>query len=146
MLAVVEHQQQVPVSEMPDQRIFDRPVAFFTHAERGRDAKRHALRLGDRSEIDVAHAIGKGRQHHFSELDRQSRLAAAPDPGEREESGLPEELRVLGEIVLAAHEARQRPRQIVLGLWRGRGRRRRVIECADELVTTSRNRRDRVLP
>ena len=113
MLAVVEHQQQVPVSEMPDQRIFDRPVAFFAHAERGRDAKRHALRLADRSEIDVAHAIGKGRQHRFRELYRQSRLAAASDPGQRQESGLPEELRVLGEIVLAADEARQLLREAV---------------------------------
>jgi hypothetical protein len=77
--------------------------------DRGRDQ----AWVADRLERDEPDAVGEPLRDVGSQLQRQPRLAGPARSGQRQEPGGPEQLARLGQLRLAADEARQLRRQVV---------------------------------
>ena len=145
VLAVVEHQQHPARTAVADQRLGDGRVALFANAEARRDGARDTLGFRHRRQVDEPDAVREGGRHALGELDREPRLAAPPDAGQGDEPGFAEPFLQLREIVLAAHEACERLRQVVPLFRRHRHRHRERLDRDREAVPVARHRRDRVL-
>ena len=113
MLTVVEDQQRALTRKVFAQHVDDGPTAFLANAERRRNRQRNALGVEKRRQIDVPHAVRKGRKNPFRELDREPRFAASADARQCEKPRLVEQRRVLVEIVVMTDETGQLLRQIV---------------------------------
>ena len=82
----------------------------------------HALGFLQRRQVDEPHPVGEGLELLLREAQRQARLAAAADAGQRQQPRRRQQAREVGERRLAADEACARVRQVVaraLGQRRG---------------------------
>ena len=52
MLAIVQHQQEMPVCEIRREGVSDRTAAFVTDAKGRRDTLRNQIWIGERGELD----------------------------------------------------------------------------------------------
>jgi hypothetical protein len=71
-----------------DNAAHERLLGSFADTQRGRHARRHQRRISQRSELDQPHAVRKLIDHVASHLERKARLAAAADPGQRQQARL----------------------------------------------------------
>jgi hypothetical protein len=83
VLAVVQHEQKVPLSQVATKLVDDRRVALLVQSQRRGYGERDTVGIREWCEIDVPDAIGKGIQHPIGDLQRQTRLAATADAGQR---------------------------------------------------------------
>jgi hypothetical protein len=146
MLATIQNQQHFLVAQMRDQRR-DRVVGPRRHAECGHDRAGQQFRIADRSEIDEADIVAKGRHLRGCERKRDRGLADATGPDQRHEAPL----RQLGcerrHDVFASDHTRKRGRNV--RCWRrprldARSRRFGILERhrRDEGIAASWNIRD----
>ena len=114
VLAVVEHDQEHACSRRARRIAVRRslPAASRTPSTPPTvRATRSPSDIGARSTNHVA--VGKIAASCFGDANRQPRLAAAADAGQREQARLAEQAHAVGDLPLAADEVRPRPRQVV---------------------------------
>ncbi len=113
VLTVVEN-QELPGVAQPIEQGFDfisvRPI---THPDRRGDCVHHPGRIGDLRQFHQPNPIREAVEHLCRELDREAGLAGASDTGDGKKSGAGEQLLGLGELLVAAHEARHLCRKVV---------------------------------
>ena len=120
VLTVVEDEEQLGISQASREMRVERLVRGFTDVEgRGRFAGDEG-RLRQRGEVDQEDSVRRPRQRSCGGLERNPRLADAADPGQHQQACLIEQPIDLGELGLAADEARDRRRKVV-PLLGGRG-------------------------
>ena len=62
MLAIVQHQQEMPIFQVVAEGVFDQTAAVVTDSKRRRDRLRNQTGIGKRREFDEPDAIVVGRQ------------------------------------------------------------------------------------
>ncbi len=89
MLAVVEHEQRVPIAQRLEQGVPGGANAVAPHAQRVGHVVRDQLGIGQGSELHPTDAVrvAPARAHAAGHLERQARLAGAAGTGEGEEPG-----------------------------------------------------------
>ena len=120
------------------QPIAQRSLGFVAEAQRGRTRRRRSFGFTDRRQVDEPRAVGEIAQPALRALQRQARLAATADAGERQQPGLRQQPFEIGQRGRRADEARALLRQVVRRLRRsrrsGRPMARRWVERRGELV------------
>ena len=86
MLTVVEDQQEVLLAQRSRDAIGGDRTGAERETDGGRDGDRDEGRIGERSELDEPHAVGKPRQQPPRSLQRQSRLAHTTGAGQGHEA------------------------------------------------------------
>ena len=126
VLAVVDDQQALAACERGDEQIVPGAVATRCGPEGQIAGRRHRLRdqirVADRCEVDEVDAVRVGRELLGADPEGEARLAGTPDPRERHEGVLVEQLPNGGDLLLAADEARTLGRQVVGGVERAKPR------------------------
>ena len=113
LLEVVEHEQHRLVAQPVGERIGDRPGGPLRDADRAGDPGGDQHRVADRLERYEEDAVREVVRDAGGELERQSRLARAARPGQRQQPGRAEQGRRLGQLGVATDEGRQLGRQVV---------------------------------
>ena len=120
MFTVVEDEEQLGVTQPRREMFVERLVRRLADVEgRGRLAG-HEGRIRQGSEVDQEDSVRRARQRSCGGLQRDPRFADAADPGQHQQAHLIEQPIDVGELGLAADEARDRRRKVV-PLLRGRG-------------------------
>ena len=115
MLAVVQDQQQLFVTQVLDQRFLRRPGSAVLDLQDSDDRlgeQRGTLQLG---QLDQPHPVSECPLLGSADPYRQPRLADAAEAGEGDDAGLGQQPRDLRDVALApdeaAHLGRQPPRR-----------------------------------
>ena len=90
LFAVVEYEQRLARREPEDHRFERCPCRGFTQAEIGEYLRRDVCVRGNRSQLDVPHAVRETFEHVRCDVQRRARLADAPGRRERHEACLGE--------------------------------------------------------
>jgi hypothetical protein len=69
VFAVVEHEQQVAVTNELQQRVGDRPPRLIRQPEHTRDCDGHDGSVCDRRQVDVPNSVGELLRHPARNLD-----------------------------------------------------------------------------
>lgn len=145
VFGIVEDEQERARREVLHDRIDQSRTRLFLDAEDAGDGLRQQRRVAQGGKLDEPRAVGVGVGPLPGELDRQAGLAASARARQGEEPRTTQQLRELGDLILAADEAREVVRQVVLRRCRGSGRRRTKLgHFQHEPVAAPGNRRDRV--
>ena len=106
LLEVVEHEQELLVAQVLDQRLERALARLLAQAERLRDRRHDELRLADRRELDEGRAVREPLAHAGGELEREPGLAGAAGADQRQQAHVVarEQLAGLGELALAPDE------------------------------------------
>ena len=116
VLAVVENEQGASPATMLGDGVAGDPCRPTREpASAAATASTTRLASGDGSEVDEPDAVGERRQQVLRQLQREARLAAAADAGQREHARVAEQSCALGELALAADEVRPLAGQVVPG-------------------------------
>lgn len=122
VLAVVQHHQCLAPTQRSHQRIFGSSLPVLGKAHGGGDRARNKGVVVDRREVDEPRSVGETRQCLRRDLNRQPRFPDATRTGQRHHPRLPEQLRQLDQLLIAAdelgHLGRQVPRKCIQGLQR----------------------------
>ena len=86
--------------------VMQRLPRLLAHADRGGDREHDALGIGHGREVDEPHAVGRLGEQDLGDLEREARLAAAADAGEREQARRRHRVDARVDLVLPADEAR----------------------------------------
>lgn len=63
MLAIVEHQQQLALTEMTDDRVDRRAMRLVEKSQRANHRDRYAFGIGDRREVDIPDVVAELAGH-----------------------------------------------------------------------------------
>ena len=121
VLAVVEKDQQLFVSETLDETLESGDVRSFADAEHTCDRARCRARVCVRCEVHEPDAAGPRADLTGGRFEGEPGLASTADPGQRDETVSAQESCDFVELVLAADKTRQRRRKIMALHGRGRG-------------------------
>ncbi len=113
MLAVVEHEQQLPRRRRVGERRHRRAARLLANAERRADRRRNQGRVGEPAELDQPHAVAEAVDHRARDLEREPGLSDSARTDERHEPVAREQLLGARDLLSAPDEARQRARQVV---------------------------------
>ena len=111
VLEVVQDEQDLPVVQLADQVIHQRPVPGVLQPEALGDRRRHQPRIPDgrqRHEVDAVRVVTR---HLGGQRDAQPGLAAAARPGQRDQIAACEQPSGQRQLAFPADEAGQRPGQ-----------------------------------
>ena len=145
VLAVIDHDERALRCELFRHALEQRHADALMHAEHAGQRAGDAFCTLQRREVDEPNAIGEGLHVLLRELQRQARLAAAADAGQREQARVAQQLRALRQLARAADEVRARLRQVVRHAVVWCGSLRRVLDARDELVAPAGDGRDHAL-
>ena len=115
MLAVVHHQEELPIGQVGGEDGGERDAVARTEAPQLGDLGDDEIRVGDRRELDHPDAVAVVVGQVGRDLDRQSGLPGPAGARERDESRLPGEGGDLPDLTLAADERRELRRQVDAG-------------------------------
>jgi hypothetical protein len=87
VLTIVQHQQQVPLLELIDQRGQEWAMRLLPQAQRLRYRLPHQGRVGQRGQIYQPHALRVRAYQLLGHGQRQARLAHATGAGQRHQPG-----------------------------------------------------------
>jgi hypothetical protein len=111
VLAVVQHEQQIPIAQVGGERR-QRPLAGpVAQAQRERDRLRDEAAVLQRREVDQPDAVAEAVFEVHRDPERQPGLAHSPDAGEREEPRIGQLPLGIGQLAAATDETGQLPRQ-----------------------------------
>ncbi len=113
VFAVVEHQQQLPVAHIVDQRVDHRPPHVILDAQDRSHGLRHEALVGDRRQLNEPHTIRIFIDDVGGDLQRQPRLADPADSTECQEPRFLEGCLDFLLLALAANERRDLLRQVI---------------------------------
>ena len=108
VLAVVQHQQQLPPGQHPGQRLREGRARRLMHLKRHRHRRRDQRRLLDSSQLDQPHPVGEPARYPPGHLTGQPGLAHPARPGHRHHPVLSQQPGDLVHRGLPADETRQR--------------------------------------
>ena len=113
LLEVVEHQEQVPVAEVPRHAVGQRPVARLPHAEGLRDRRGDEGGVADRGEGDEDDAVGEVAAQLLRDPQGEARLADAAGTGQGQEADAVAAQQVAhgGDLGVPTDEGREGDRQ-----------------------------------
>ena len=112
MLAVVQDLEHLPVLQVLDEQLAGLASRHLGHAEGRSDLPLYEIRTGEGSQLHLPRAVSKGCTKVFSNPQGEPRLARAPGPGKRQETGPPEKLPYLPELAPTPDEAGHLQRQL----------------------------------
>jgi len=112
MLAVIQQEQQAPGRQPVGQRLRGGATSAFMHAQRRCDRRRDKLRVGDGRQVGPPRAVGELGLRLGRGAQRQTGLAHAPGPGQRDQAVGRQQLAHLCQVVLPADQAGQLRRQV----------------------------------
>jgi len=112
MLAVVQDLEHLPVLQVLDEQLAGLASRHLGHAEGRSDLTLYEIRTGEGSQLHLPRAVSKGCTKVFSNPQGEPRLARAPGPGKRQETGPPEKLPYLPELAPTPDEAGHLQRQL----------------------------------
>ena len=75
VLAVVDHEDRLPLAEVVDEGVDQGPGRLLHHADGGGDGAGHQRLVGERGQVDEPAPVGVGRQRAAGDLERQAGLA-----------------------------------------------------------------------
>ena len=101
VLAVVQHQQHLPVADEPQQRVHRRAARLVGQAERAGGRDRHHVGIGDRRQIDVPDAVAEFGGDLGRDLHRQPGLARPAGTGQGDQPVVGQESRAARRSALA---------------------------------------------
>ncbi len=135
VLAVVEHDEHLAVTEELDERRLERQMLALLHFERRRHRLDRGTLVARRGELDHTGRSGPACRRGGGEPEREPGLAHAPGPDQRHETLALEQSPDRGEVVVAADESRRvevrhparAARRSVRRLLRGLGEERRIV-------------------
>jgi hypothetical protein len=130
MLAIVEHEQQLPPAQGGREPLRGPASRAALQAERRVDGARRQVRIGEGRELREPDAIGKFLEHGPRRLEPEARLADAAGPHERDQPVVAQQLAHFPQLGLAADEIRHRRRQVGRDVPRRRRRAGRGRQCA----------------
>ena len=113
LLEVVEDEQHPAFAQRLGDAVDHGPVRLVGHADRARDGRRDQLPFPDRLQRDEPDPVGEVVGGGGRDLQRQTRLADATRPGERQQPRPAQQPERLLELVASSDEGRQLGRQIV---------------------------------
>jgi hypothetical protein len=89
VLAVVQHQQRLPVPQPGEHRVDGRPAAVLVDGQGLRDGGADQVRVAERDQVDEVHAVPEPRRHRLGDAERQPGLAdpARADRGHQPVTG-----------------------------------------------------------
>ena len=129
-LAIVQHQQLVPVGQMLHQQVQGSARRRLAQSQLGGDEVRQQLRvlhrcgmrvhITNRREVDEPHPVGERPSHCRGHPLHQTRLAHTADPGQRDQPRVREQPLDLSELPAPPHKAREIRREPSRGPRRGR--------------------------
>jgi hypothetical protein len=88
MLAVIEHQEGLPVTEELNQRVYRRPTAFLAHSENTRYRVRYKSGIRQGGQVHEPHAVPVLTRDLAGHREREPRLAGATGARQRMEISL----------------------------------------------------------
>ena len=112
VLAVVDHEQQLPAGERLGDGLDEGGVALRGDAEHRRDRRRHRVRVAHRRELDQPDAVGELARDLRPDLDREAGLADPADAGQRDQPVPAHELGDLADDLLAPDHRAQLLREV----------------------------------
>jgi hypothetical protein len=113
VLAVIQHQQQLPPGQHPRQDPGRRPARLLPHPQRRRHHGRHQRRVVHRGQLGQPHPVREPARHLFGYLAGQPGLARPARPGHRHQPVAAQQARDLAHRPGPAHEAGQRGHETV---------------------------------
>ncbi len=113
VLGVVEYEQELPRPQVVLQRLRKAPARLLAEPERRRHRLRDETRVGQRRQLDQPDAVRERFDEFRRNLQRETRLAATARTGQGEEAGPAEQRLDVGNVALAADEARELLGQVV---------------------------------
>ena len=152
-LAIVEHQQQLTVSQPALERVGHRLIRSFRHTELGGHQRDNLFTVSRDGETHEPHPVPVPRQRGGGRLQRESRLAATARSSQGHEPAVPERVEHIGELGSTPNERIDRRGQVVRSRERAQRRElapeRRMRELPDtdladilQLMTAEIDRRD----
>jgi hypothetical protein len=111
VLAVVQHQQGVPVGQRRDHRLVDAVAGLFAETERGGDRGGDHARVGGRDQVDEPDPVGVSAGHVRGHGQREPGLADTAGTGRGHLPVCRDQLGQLGPLARPADERGQRRRQ-----------------------------------
>ena len=111
MLAVIQHQQHLPASQHPGQRISHRHPRPLVYPQRRRHRRRHPRRIRDRRQLNQPHPVGEPVSHPPGYLTGQPGLTHPARPGHRHQPVVIQHASDLTDRTRPADETRQRRRK-----------------------------------
>ena len=114
LLEVVEHKQEVLVTQVIVQRLRERLAGLLPHRKRLGHRRDEEIGIGDRGEVDEEDPSFEIRDQLRGHLEREARLASATGSRERDEPNVlsPHEGHGLRHLLLAPDQRRRLNRQI----------------------------------
>ena len=113
VLTVVEHEQEVLVSQRVEQGFGIGPPRLLPQPEGGRDRSRDLGRLGERGEIDEPDTVGSAIQAVCGDVQSEAGLAGSARPGQGDDAGRSEQGPDFRELRLTSDETAERAGQVV---------------------------------
>ena len=112
-LTVVEHQQQLAVSQPVLERVGQGLIRRFRHAQRGSHQRHDPFAVPRDRETHEPHPVPERRQRGGGRLQRQACLAAASGSSQGDEPAVPERVEHIGELGSTPNERIDRRGQVV---------------------------------
>jgi hypothetical protein len=119
VLAVVEDHQHALALRVARQRLDHRAPGILLHAQHRGERVRHALFVGHGRQLHEPHAVGEFEEQARAHLQRQARFPRAAHAHERGQAPGAERFADVGDLLLAADEARELRGQVVAPRRRG---------------------------
>jgi len=116
MLAIVEHDQQVPSIKLLGERVGQRLFGSLVDVHRPAKGRCDQPRFAHPLQVHPTGPVGEPRRHVPGDLNRQPRLAAATRTGQRHHPGVRDQVGHLRTFMLAANKRRDPNRQSALHL------------------------------
>ena len=130
MLAVVQHQQQMPVCEIVREgRLRSNGCHRLTDAKGCSNTLRNQIWVGERCQFDEPHAVGVGRQRIGGDLQGEPCLADPARPRQRDDTSVGPEIANVRHLASSTHESRQLLWQVVHQLVTDAARMRASLRC-----------------
>ena len=111
MLAAIQHQQHLPASQHPGQRISHRHPRPLPDPQRRRHRRRHPRRVRDRCQLNQPHPVGEPVSHPPRYLTGQPGLTHPARPGHRHQPVIIQQASDFTHRTRPAHETRQSRRK-----------------------------------
>ena len=112
LLEVVEHEQEVMVTEVFDHRVGQVLTGRRSNAQSPGDLGGHERRITHRSEVDEEHAVGMTVEPFPGDLEREPGLARATGTRQREQAGAVQQAIDLHDLGRPADEGRSQRGQV----------------------------------
>ena len=116
VLAIVEHNQQMPCMKLLGERVGQRLLGSLVDVHRPTNGRCHQPGFAHPLQVHPTGPVGKPRRHVPDDLHRQPRLAAATRTGQRHHPGIRDQVGHLRTFTLAADKRRDPNRQPALHL------------------------------